>query len=84
MNPPYLLAVFCHIEFGVYQGKTNMSKPKAKWRHAIGITSRVPLDHPAYLSELTNRDYRVARRNARGQFSKRGHFYQPIKKGGKH
>jgi hypothetical protein len=33
-----------------------MSKPKTKWRHAIGTTSRVPLDHPAYRKTLRNRE----------------------------
>jgi hypothetical protein len=54
---------------------------------SVGLTTkdkRSAYQQAQALSELTNRDYRVARRNARGQFSKRGHFYQPIKKGGKH
>jgi hypothetical protein len=32
------------------------------------------------LSETTDITYKVVRRNARGQFSKRGHFYQAVKR----
>jgi hypothetical protein len=50
---------------------------------SVGIVTKNKSDaekQAQALSELGNVEYKVIRRNARGQFSKRGHYYQAVKR----
>jgi hypothetical protein len=49
---------------------------------SVGVVTKVKTDaikQAQALSETTDRAYKVARRNARGQFSTRGHYYQAVR-----
>jgi hypothetical protein len=51
---------------------------------SVGVVTRNKSDatkQAQSLNDLGNVEYKVVRRNARGQFSKRGTYYQAVKRG---